>query len=233
MSVIGHLISADPVLASDHGNALVAAFARAGLYDEASRFAANGPAQYRAAWLSSTYQQWATYQPQAALAALETIADPASRHEARAGLYAGWSSSDPAALVGYAQTLPHGDARLQALNDGLSQWVHRDPVAASAWMDNHAPSPDLDTGAAAIALAPALVTQKPDVAASWAESITDPELRASTQIDLIRLWAEHDAAGARDYATRSPGLRPDTRAHALSLLQPAPDAEVLALDASR
>ena len=221
--VIDHLIAADPVLACDHGNALVTAFARSGLYDEASRFAATGPAQYRAAWLSTTYQQWATYQPQAALLALETIADPASRDEARAGLYAGWSSSDPAALVAYAQTLPHGDARLQALNDGLSQWVHRDPAAASAWMDNHDPSPDLDVGAAAIALAPALVSQKPDIATSWAESITDPELRAHTLLDLIRLWAERDPASARRYAATSPILRPDTRALALSTLDSPPE----------
>ncbi|MEY4488475.1 MAG: hypothetical protein RIQ79_983 [Verrucomicrobiota bacterium] len=222
IAAINHLIAADPILACDHGYALVTALAHVGLYERAGEFAASGPAQYRSAWLASTYQQWGTYQPQAALLALEEIADPVASQEARSGLYAGWSGSDPAALVAYAQTLPHGESRLSALNDGLSQWVHRDPAAASAWMDGHDPSPDLDSGAVAIALAPALVTQKPDVAASWAESITDPELRANTLLDLIRLWAEHDVAGARAYAVRSPALRPETRALALATLEPAP-----------
>lgn len=217
-----HLVAADPLNASDHGNALVTAFARAGDYEIASRFAAAGSPEYRSAWLCTAFHQWANYQPQAALLALEKIQDPTARLEARAGLYAGWSGSDPAALVAHAQTLPIGDARLHALNDGLAQWVHQDPVAASAWMDKFDPAPDLDSGAAAIAVSPALVKKKPDVAASWAESITDPELRANTLLDLIQLWAQYDAEGAKHYARTSAALRPETRELALSALQPSP-----------
>lgn len=217
-----HLIATDPFLASDHGNALVTAFAHAGQYEIAHQFSVTGPAEFRAAWLSTVFNQWATYQPQAALAALETVSDRAAGQEAQAGLFAGWSSSDPASLVAYAQTLPSGNARLQALNDGLAQWVNRDPVAASAWMEKFDPSPDLDAGAAAVAVAPALVARKPDVAASWAESITNPELRASTLIELIRLWAERDSAAARRYAASSPAMTPETRELALATLQPFP-----------
>jgi hypothetical protein len=217
-----YLIASDPLLASDHGNALVTAFAHSGNYETASQFAATGPAEFRAAWLCTVYNQWATYQPQNALAALGKITDSAASQEARAGLFAGWGSSDPAGLVAYAQALPSGEARLQALNEGLSQWVNRDPVAASAWMDKFDPSPDLDAGAAAVAVAPALIAKKPDVAASWAESITNPELRASTLLDLIRLWAEHDSAAARRYAATSPAIAPETRELALANLQSSP-----------
>lgn len=105
---------------------------------------------------------------------------------------------------------------------GLTQWVYRDPIAASAWMDQLDPSPDLDMGAAAIAVLPALIQGKPDIAASWAESITDPEMRANTLLDLIRLWAEHDAIGAQRYANTSSVLDPATRALALSTMQPSP-----------
>jgi hypothetical protein len=222
VATFNYLIAADPLQASDHGNALVFAFTHAGQYDLASGFAATGPTEFRAAWLCTVYNQWATYQPQAALAALEKIPDTAACLEARAGLFAGWSNSDPALLVSYAQTLPTGDTRLQALNEGLSQWVQRDPVAASAWMDKFDPSPDLDAGAAAVAIAPALVAKKPDVAVSWAESITDPELRANTLLDLIQLWAQHDPNAARHYAATSPALRPETRELALATFQPAP-----------
>lgn len=222
IATFNYLIGADPLQASDHGNALVMAFAKAGHYETASQFAATGPVEFRAAWLCTVYNQWATYQPQAALAALDKIPDTAACLEARAGLFAGWSNSDPATLVAYAQTLTTGDTRLHALNEGLSQWVHRDPVAASAWMDKFDPSPDLDAGAAAVAVAPALIAKKPDVAASWAESITDPELRANTLLDLIRLWAERDPVAARRYTMNSPALRPETRELALTAFQPVP-----------
>jgi len=222
IAAINHLIAADPLLASDHGNALVTAFTRAGQFETANQFAATGPSEFRAAWLSTTYNQWATYQPQSALAALDKIADLAAQREARSGLYAGWSNSDPASLVAHAQTLPIGEARLEGLNLGLAQWVHLNPGAASAWMDKFDPAPDLDAGAAAIAVEPALITKKPDIAASWAESITDPELRASTLLDLIRLWAQHDLNAARAYATQSPALSTETRGLALSSLEPSP-----------
>lgn len=217
-----HLISADPQLASDHGNALVFAFARAGNYDTASQFATTGPAEFRAAWLCTVYHQWATYQPQAALAALDKIADSTARNEARSGLYAGWSSTDPASLVTHAQTLPIGEPRLEALKTGLEQWVHLSPVAAATWMEKFDPGPDLDAGAAAIAVAPALVAKKPDIAASWAESISDPELRANTLFDLIQLWGQHDPAAARRYAATTQALPADRRELALSSLEPAP-----------
>lgn len=217
-----YLIATDSLLASDHGNALVYAFARAGNFDTASQFATKGPTEFRAAWLSTVYHQWATYQPQNALAALDKITDPAARNEARSGLFAGWSSTDPASLVAHAQTLPIGEARLDALKMGLEQWVHLNPVAASAWMEKFDPAPDLDAGAAAIAVAPALVAKKPDVAVSWAESITDPELRANTLLDLIQLWAQHDLNAARRYAVNSSAINAERRALILSSLEPAP-----------
>lgn len=217
-----HLIAADSTLASDHGNALVFAFSRAGNYDNASTFAATGPAEFRAAWLCTAFHSWGSYQPQSALAALDKISDPTARNEARSGLYAGWSGTDPASLVAHAQTLPIGEARLEALKTGLEQWVHLNPGAASNWMDKFDPAPDLDAGAAAVAITPALIAKKPDVAAGWAESITDPELRANTLLDLIQLWAQHDPAAAQRYAATTPALSPDKRQLALSSLEPSP-----------
>ncbi|MFT3783079.1 MAG: hypothetical protein QM790_13810 [Nibricoccus sp.] len=222
VSTFNQLIASDPQLASDHGNALVSAFSRSGQFEIASKFAASGPAEFRASWLCTVFNQWATYQPQAAVAAIGQIGESAAREEARAGLFAGWSMSDPAALVRYAESLPVGETRNLALKDGLEQWVHLDPAAASAWMDKYDPAPDLDAGAAAIAVAPALIAKKPDVAASWAESITDPELRANTLLDLIRLWAERDPLAAKRYASTSPAIRPETRELALASLQQTP-----------
>ena len=217
-----YLVATDPVHAAEHGGALAEALARDGLFATASRFAATGPVACRATWLGIVYQNWAAYQPRAALENLAQIPDLVAREEARAALFVGWSQSDPAALVAHASILPVGEPRLAALRDGLTQWVRLDPAAASTWMDNHDPAPDLDAGAAAIAGTPALVAKNPEVAASWAESITDPELRANTLLDFIRLWAEHDPVAARRYAATSPAVPQQTRALAIASIDNPP-----------
>jgi hypothetical protein len=216
------LVGADPDLASDHGNILVSAFAHIGAFEDAQAFALSGPREHQAAWLANVYQTWGQSAPKTALVSLEGITEATMRGAALNALFAGWASSEPAALVAHAQTLPAGDVRLQALREGLTQWVFRDSAAASDWMDRFDPNPDLDAGAAALAVMPTLVQKKPDVATSWAESISDPELRANTLLDLIRLWAEHDVSAARHYAMSSPALRPETRALALSTLNAVP-----------
>ncbi|MGC4072793.1 MAG: hypothetical protein QM760_09780 [Nibricoccus sp.] len=210
------LCASDPLLQSDHGNALVSAFARAGRFDLATQFATTSPGEFRAYWLSTAFSRWAQYQPDAAIAAAGELADSASRKDALQGIIAGWAMSDPASLVTRADKFPAGETRTAALRDGLQQWVSLDPVAAAAWMDRLDPSRELDAGAAAVATTPVIVEKKPDVATSWAESIVDPELRANTLLDLIRLWAERDPAAARSYAANSPALRPETRAVALA-----------------
>ena len=216
------LCSADSLLQSDHGHTLITALTRTGRFDLATEFAATASGEFRAYWLSTAFSQWANYQPAAAFSAAQTLSDSPARTEALQGAIAGWAASDPAALVAHAEKLPSSTLRASALREGLQQWVSLDPVAASAWMDRLDPSRDLDPGAAAVATTPVIVEKKPDVAASWAESIVDPQLRADTLLDLIRLWATRDPAAARSYAVNSPALRPETRELALSSLQPDP-----------
>lgn len=222
MRAVSFLCAEDPALAGDHGNTFVAEFAHAGRFDLASRFAAQAPVEYRSWWLATAFGRWAAYQPEAALSSLGMIADPAVREAAAQGLVAGWAAGDPAALVARAQSFPAGEAREAALREGLRQWVSLDPGAASAWMERSEPSPGLDPGAAALATTPALVSHRPEVAASWAESITDPGLRADTLLDFVRLWAETDPSSARNYAATSPAMRPETRELALSSFQRSP-----------
>ncbi|ATC63937.1 hypothetical protein CMV30_08210 [Nibricoccus aquaticus] len=214
------LCASDPLLQSDHGNALVTAFASAGRFDLASQFAATAPGEFRAHWLSTAFSRWAQHQPSSAIAAAHELPDATARTEALQGVITGWAMSDPAALVANADKLPAGETRATALRDGLQQWVSLDPIAASAWMDRLDPSRDLDAGAAAVATTAVIAQKNPDVAASWAESIVDPELRANTLLDFIRLWAERDPSAARSYAANSPALRPETRASALASFEP-------------
>lgn len=217
-----YLATADPKLADDHGNTLIAELARAGHFELAGNFAAAAPPASRAAWLATAFHQWSQYQPEAAAAAANAFSDSEIRTRALQGALSGWCMSDPAAAVAYTQTLPAGEVRNSGFREGLQQWAGVDPVAATEWMNQRNPDPDLDAGAAAVASSPELVAMNADIATSWAESIVDPRLKADTLLELIGVWNTIDPTRALAYATHSPALSSETRGLALAALQPSP-----------
>jgi hypothetical protein len=52
---------------------------------------------------------------------------------------------------------------------------------------------------------------KPDVAASWAESIANPKLRSETMVSVLRNWATTNLAQAREYFEKTKDLTPEDR----------------------
>jgi hypothetical protein len=201
-----------PAEAGDYGQLLISALTGAGAYEVAARFAWDDTSEHGPAWLNAAYYQWAMRQPEAALKAFGAITDPVTRNHAFLGLTAGWAEANPAALANYAVKLPAGSERADALGQMLSQWATRDPLTASEWMlKNLNPSTDLDGGVAAVASLPSLVSQRPEIAIGWAESIADPSLRASTLTIVARLWSERDPAGARRYLASAPSLSAEER----------------------
>lgn len=189
-----------PEEAGDYGQLLISALTESGAYETAAHFAQESTSEHGPAWLNAAYYQWAMHQPESALKAFGGISDRAARSHAFLGLTAGWAEANPAAVANYAVNLPAGADRAAALGQMLSQWATRDPLTASEWMlKNLNPSPDLDEGVAAVASLPSLVSQRPEIAIGWAESIADPALRASTLTTVARLWAERDPDGARRY----------------------------------
>ena len=201
-----------PADAGDYGQLLISALTEVGAYETASRFAEESESEHGPAWLNAAYYQWAMHQPEAALKAFGAITDPAIRGHAFPGLTAGWAEANPAAVANYAVSLPAGSDRAEALGQMLSQWATRDPLTASEWMlKNLTPSPDLDGGVAAVASLPSLVSQRPEIAVGWAESIADPVLRATTLTAVAQLWSERDPEGARRYIQSASSLSPEER----------------------
>jgi len=213
------LIEADPAGARSHANHLLTAFDETGDYAAASAFAQNLPAELRPEMLGTAYQYWGRSDPEAAYAAAARLGPEGDRQGALDGALSGWSQADAAGLAHYALTLPAGADRTQALSLALGQWVQDSPGAASSWLNNLAARPEFDAGVAAVATQPAVIARHPDVAASWAESITDPALRSSTLASVLQDWAEADPAAAAAYAQRSPGLQPADRSALLARLE--------------
>jgi hypothetical protein len=218
------LCAQEPALAGDYGQFLVTGLTEAGAYDTAVRFAAAEKSGNRSTWLNAAFFQWACHQPDQALAAFGKISDPAMRNSAFQGLILGWAMVNPAAVAAYADRLAPGEDRLQALTQALPQWASHDPVGASEWMINHfEPSPDSDTGVAAVATMPTLVNERPDVAVGWAESIAEPALRANTLRLVAQLWAKRDADAIRRFIIATPDLLASDRNALLDGLKPPPD----------
>jgi hypothetical protein len=214
------LCRTDPELAADYGIALVHELARHNRFQEAVHAAMTASPERLDHWTGAAFRKWAEYQPEDALNAAAAVTDPSARSTALQNIATGWAAASPATMARYAEQLPPGEWRQTVLREALQSWVRADTAAAIKWIEKYDPEPALDSGTAAIATLPALIAVKPDIAASWAESIVDPELRESTLGDVIRLWARADAEAARKYALTSNVLDPVARAHLLDGLVP-------------
>jgi hypothetical protein len=193
--------SSDRDIAGDYGHAAIATFVDSGAYEKAVEFASKAGTDAYPFLLKSAFYQWAQSQPSQALAAADASANPVQRAELREQVYAGWAKADAKGLAQYALT--QGDAaRRAALEVALPDWVEKDPVAATLWIQENDTGSDFDAGASAVANLQSLIHGQPAKAMEWAQSIQDPQKRTDTLRSVFRQWAEKDARAARDFVTR-------------------------------
>jgi hypothetical protein len=201
----------DPDRAQEYGSYLVAALARLGEFERAATFAANGAPELRSDWLNAAYARWADSEPRAAIDHIAQIKDPGAHRTAFDVAIQHWAASDPRAATEYAFTLDAGSDRTFAMSTALRQWVSFDAVSAATWMSRMDPARELDMGAATLATGMDLILQ-PNVAAGWAESIVDPNLRVRVLATVLSTWAEFDRTAAQQYAENSVDIRNEDRA---------------------
>ncbi len=207
--------AAFPERAPEHGGLLIAALAGAGEFASAARFAASANEEQRDTWTALAFSRWSEQQPAAATAAASALTDPALRDVAWRAAVVNWAQNEPDSLADYAFQLPAGEARAYALGEALRLWIDKDVVRASGWLDRLDPSTDTDLAVSLIATHPALAAHRPDVALSWAESISEPTARSRTVARVVQVWADSDPAAAARYARTTPALLPADREEAL------------------
>jgi hypothetical protein len=210
-AAVATLCAQDPLRAEEYGRTLIEALSGVGAFETLVRFSTMDPSGHRADWLNATFYQWAERQPAEARHALESLADPAARAEAFAGLAHGWALADPRELANYAVALPEGENRSLALRQALAQWFSHEPEAVANWTMRFDPGPDFDLSAAAVATLPKFAVQQPNLALGWAQSIVEPTLRESTLTTLAREWRERQPDGARRLIAETTGLSPSDR----------------------
>lgn len=209
----------DPSRAFVYGRTLIAALGRAGENRAALRFALEDhhtePGEDRNKWLKAAFSQWAARDPKAALAAIQEVPGEGPRFEALDAIVTSRMQADPAETAETLRLLPAGPDRNLALGQALRGWVDKDPKTAATWLAHLDPSPELDAGAEAVATQ-AQLQQRPEVALSWAESISSAESRSRTVSFIVQRWAHNDAAPALRYIQTTPHLLPEDRAKLLT-----------------
>lgn len=216
--LVNQLCAAEPIHALERGSVLIQALTERGNFADAARFAIAVDSPNRAAWTGAAFARWAEWEPQEASRAALNMSDPAQRELALRAAVTTWAPNEPATLADFATKLPAGEMRTYALGEAMRQWIDADPVAASSWIERFEPSRELDQAVAAIAQQPYLAERRPDVALSWAESIVDRGVRASTLATLVQSWAQRDPAAARRYLDANRDLSDEERKDLIAVI---------------
>ncbi len=204
------LIQKDSERAMEYGSDLISALAESGQFDRAADYAVNGAGDCRDDWLLTAYSRWAEFQPQTAVASAMQIADPGLRDAALNAVTVGWAPTDPKGMMDFARNNFPPEQQNSALSSAIGFWADSDPAAAAVWINQNDLGAASDTGVAEIALSPR-IAEKPELAAGWAESIYNPQLRLDTLAAVVQKWIAVDFSGAENYVENSPALAPEDR----------------------
>jgi hypothetical protein len=89
-----------------------------------------------------------------------------------------WAEQDPVSAVGWLENLPAGNGQISGLRSAFGDWEDRDPAAASQHLLEMPKSPQRDSAISGFSTGYAW--QNPQAAITWAQDISDPELRQAT-----------------------------------------------------
>jgi hypothetical protein len=212
------LNQANPDQARDTGDALIYALGQNGGFQRAADFAAAASGDLRTEWLAAAYGNWSNFQPQNAAASAMQISDADVRTSAIDAVIPGWQQTDPKGLADFSMNnLSDGDQKTRALTAALASWAGNNAGDAATWLNQFGPAPEFDQGEAAIATQQQ-VMQQPDLALSWAQNITDPNLRSRTISAIVETWTLSNPSAALNFAQTTGDLQPDDRNSLLAKL---------------
>jgi|GEM_PF-1775513 hypothetical protein len=215
-----HLNQANPSQAREYGDALIYALGQNGGFQRAADFAATGSGEQRAEWLAAAFGNWSNYQPEDAAAFAMGLGDADTRAAAIDAVIPNWAQINPKNLADFAMNnLSDGDQKNRALANALVYWAGNDVVATAQWIGQYKPAPEFDQGEAAIATQQDVMKQ-PDVALTWAQDISDANLRSRTIVAILQTWALSDRSAAMNYIQNTQDLQPDDRSSLLATLNP-------------
>jgi len=120
--------------------------------------------------------------PEDALQWAAAAADPDLRHDMKVGIMSEWARTDPVAAAAWCDARTDGADCLPVL---ISAWAATDLMGASAWLA--ARPADAGRDSSTLSLIEPLLDAEPASALAWAQTLTDPGMRRSTEERIAAL----------------------------------------------
>jgi hypothetical protein len=105
------------------------------------------------------------------------------------------AQKDPALAATLAEEIPAGSAQVSAISSVSATWVAQDPQTFTIWL-NGLPEGDQRDAAVAQLVSSTQTTKDPADVLQWANTVDDPQARASEIATVITAWAGQDPAAA-------------------------------------
>lgn len=161
----------------------------------------NQPQRMRA--VNSVLGRLAQSDPDSARKLVETLEPGRERAEAAKTVGNAWFEAAPEqASAWFLEQVPDSEVPA-ALRDITQRWLRRDPNIAGEWLSQFEPGEQSDPARAAFSQGIAGID--PASAVSWAETITNQQMREGSLVNIYKNWRMRDPAAA-ETAVRNSGL---------------------------
>lgn len=141
--------------------------------------------------------EWASYDPVSAAAYVDALGDQANPY-VKTSLVDEWAEINPQAAADWLSTLaPEDPAFASGARRIIREWSRYDLNASAQWLNSLPASQSLDR--AVISYTQQAALEDPEMAMSWAESITNDKMRQRTINSVIKSWEQTDADALKRY----------------------------------
>ena len=143
-------------------------------------------------------QGWSRYEPEMAAAWVKSLKDKSALLQAAPPVARMWSALYPSRAADWALSLPAGNTRRESIRSVIERWLEdAGPNEAAQWLNQIPAHIDLDSAFQKVGFA--MMEIDPSAAMTWAESITDINLRNVTTRLIAARWGQFDPQAAQDY----------------------------------
>lgn len=144
---------------------------------------------------------WASYDPASAVAYINQLGESASAR-LKSTLAAEWAESDPAAAAAWLSSLSQDDPAVgMAADNIIREWARYDMNASAEWLNSLPATPELDRAVAGYTFQAA--EEDPEVAMSWAESISNDRMRTHLMERVAAEWKSSNPEALKTYVEAS------------------------------
>jgi hypothetical protein len=145
--------------------------------------------------------EWASFDPVSAAAYVSSLG-PDAPSSLKNALVSEWAENDPVAAAAWLSALPADDPAIaNTAAEIIREWTRYDLTASAEWLNSLPDSPSLDRAVASYTYRAA--EEDPATAMSWAESISNDEMRTRLMERVAASWKSTDTSGFESYLNSS------------------------------